>query len=55
MYTRTNKIELPFVRDVSGKRMILWKRRLKIVLCDRITIFGSTLKYIFILDVEDNH
>ena len=53
--TRTDWIEVRIVRTVSGKWMILRKRRPRFVFCHRLTIFDSTLKDSFVLDVEDNY
>ena len=55
MYTCMNKIEVRIVRAVSVKLMILRKRTPRIFLCDRRTLFGITLKYGFVLDVEDDY
>ena len=43
------------IHALSGKGMILRKRIPRIVLCHRITIFVSTLKDSFVLDVEDDY
>ena len=55
LYMRTDWIGVRIVRTVSGKWIILRKRRPRIVLCHQPTLFVSTLKDSFVLDVEDDY
>ena len=54
-YMRTDWIEVPIVRAVSGKWMILRKKIPRVVLCHRLTIFGSTLNDSFFFNVEEDY